>query len=98
MNRRSFLATASAAAATSVAPALPLRAAAPAAGGFWANYLTALHGSVPAAQLATFSARPALPVVAAGVARLPMRHDWLNRAARRLSAQVIDPESSKDAP
>ena len=88
MNRRHFLASATAA---GLAPALPLRAALPASGGFWARYLTALHGTPTAAHVARFAVRPALPVAAPLAAR-PLRADWLEKAAQRLVERSVEPE------
>lgn len=90
MNRRHFLAAATAA---GLAPFLPLPAARPAAGGFWARYLSGLHGAPSATHVARFAVRPVRPASVAVAAR-PVREAWLEKAARRLLERAA--ESTED--
>jgi len=89
MKRRTFLtSTATGLAATVALPATS--AAATPRAAFWAKYLTALHGSVPAAQVATFSGST---IAAAAEAKTALdAANTLSRAARWLTDAPLDSE------
>ena len=89
MKRRSFLAgTATGFVATAALP-LAQTAATPRA-AFWARYLTSLHGTVPASQIAAFSGST---IAAASQAQTALNASkTLSRAARWLSEGPLDSE------
>ena len=90
MKRRDFLGTGLAAAGgLALGPAIRMAPAGASAGGFWAKYLTALHGPVPAAHIARFSGT-GTAFVAAGAAGQNHAAKALHRRVARLGALADD--------
>lgn len=90
MKRRTFLGSSLTALGTAtLLPAVPMASTASPKAGFWARYLSALHGSVPARQVAMFSGST---LAAATEAQAAIQ---VPSAVRRLAARALQ-EPSED--